>query len=139
VWPLRGDALARSGRQRGPDAEAARIQTILRRDYLHQLPLVEDAFAAKPSPCCASSTPPAATPKDMATATTALFHTHPDAPIISSQPGLGELTSARVLAEPGPAASPNASCTGGSITSGWPPPGGVFPILLTHRFRLPGR
>ncbi len=36
--------LRRAGRQRGVDAEAARIQAILRTEYLHQLPLVEDAF-----------------------------------------------------------------------------------------------
>jgi hypothetical protein len=36
--------LRRAGRQRGIDAEADRLQAILRADYLHQLPLVEDAF-----------------------------------------------------------------------------------------------
>ncbi len=36
--------LRRAGRQRGIDTEAARIQAILRTEYLHQLPLVEDAF-----------------------------------------------------------------------------------------------
>ena len=66
-------ALARAGRQRGLDAEAARIQAILRRDYLHQLPLVEDAANAE----------------DLATAATALFRTHPDAAIMTSQPRPG--------------------------------------------------
>jgi hypothetical protein len=38
-------ALLRAGRQRSIDPEATRIQAILRREYLHQLPLVEDAYA----------------------------------------------------------------------------------------------
>jgi transposase len=54
--------LRRAGRQRGVDAEAARLQAILRTEYLHQLPLVEDAFAHQAWPCCEHSTPPAPTP-----------------------------------------------------------------------------
>ncbi len=38
--------LVRAGRKRGIDSEIDRIQPILRREYLHQLPLVEDAFRA---------------------------------------------------------------------------------------------
>ena len=35
---------------------------MLRADYLHHPPLVEEAFGRRPWPCCASSTPPAPTP-----------------------------------------------------------------------------
>ena len=94
-------ALARAGRQRGLDAEAARIQAILRRDYLHQLSLVEDAFARQALALLRQLDTTCGNAEDLATATTALFRTHPDAAIITSQPGLGELTGARVLAEIG--------------------------------------
>ena len=38
---------------------------------------------------------------ELAEATSDLFHPHPDAVIITSFPGLGDLTGARVLAEIG--------------------------------------
>jgi hypothetical protein len=56
--------LRHTGRHRGVDAEAARIQAILRTEYLHQLLLVEDApSVAKHWPCSARSPPPAPTPR----------------------------------------------------------------------------
>jgi transposase len=94
-------ALIRAGRQRGIDAEAARIQVILRREYLHQLPLVEDAFARQALALLRQLDTACGNAEDLATATMARLRTHPDAAIITSQPGLGELTGARVLAEIG--------------------------------------
>ena len=55
----------------------------------------------QPGACCASSTPPAPPPTTSAEAATAHFKQHPDAEIITSFPGLGTLTGARVLAEIG--------------------------------------
>ena len=88
-------------RQRGLDAEAARIQAILRREYLHQLPLVEDAFARQALALLRQLDTACGNAEDLATATTALFRSHPDAAIITRQPGLGELTGARLLAKMG--------------------------------------
>lgn len=90
--------LIRAGRQRSVDTEAARIQAILRRDYLHQLPLVEDAYARPALALLRQLDTACANAEDLATTTITVFRAHPDAAIITSQPGLGELTGARVLA-----------------------------------------
>ena len=58
-------------------------------------------WAARPSPCSASSTPPAPPPTNSPQAAIESFDQHPDAEIITSFPGLGPLTGARVLAEIG--------------------------------------
>jgi transposase len=73
----------------------------VRREYLHQLPLVEDAFARQALALLRQLDTACANAEDLATATITLFRIHPDATIITSQPGLGELTGARVLAEIG--------------------------------------
>jgi transposase len=39
--------LVRAGRRRGIDAEAERLQTVLRAEYLHHPPVVEDAFGVQ--------------------------------------------------------------------------------------------
>ncbi|MGH3855466.1 MAG: transposase [Pseudonocardiaceae bacterium] len=91
----------RAGRQRGIDTEPDRLQAILRADYPRQLPLAEDAFGRHaPAPlhqlgaACASA-------DELATAVIEHFDTHPDTPIITSQPGLGAVTSTRTLTEIG--------------------------------------
>ena len=58
-------------------------------------------WAARPWPCCATWTPPAPAPTTSSTPPTESFNQHPDAGIITSFPGLGPLTGARVLAEIG--------------------------------------
>ena len=58
-------------------------------------------WAGRPWPCSASSTPPAPRPRTSSSAVTESFNLHPDAGIITSFPGLGALTGARVLAEIG--------------------------------------
>ena len=72
---LRG-LLKKAGRRRGIDAEAARLRGAFRAEQMRQLPLVEQAAIES-------------------------FNQHPDAGIITSFPGLGPLTGARVLAEIG--------------------------------------
>jgi transposase len=93
--------LRRAGRQRGIDAEADRLQAILRADYLRQLTLVEDAFGRQALALLHQLNAAAASADELACAVIEHFDTHPDAPIITSQPGLGALTGARVLAEIG--------------------------------------
>jgi len=96
---------------------------------------------SRPWPCCQLDTA-CANAEDLAAAATERFVEHPDAAIITSVPGLAELTGARILARhqrrprpvrrrpraqglrrqrsPGPAGSPLRCCTGGSRTSAWP-------------------
>ena len=93
--------LRQAGRQRGIDAEAARIQAILRTESLHQLPLVEDAFGRQALALLRALDTACTNAEDLASATIDHFDKHPDAEIITSLPGLGSLTGARVLAEIG--------------------------------------
>jgi transposase len=93
--------LRRAGRQRGIEAEADRLQEILRADYLHQLPLVENALGRQALALLRQLDAAARNADELATAAIEQFDTHPDAQIITSQPGLGSLTGARVLAEIG--------------------------------------
>ena len=93
--------LRQAGRQRGIDTEAARIQAVLRTEYLHQLPLVEDAFGRQALALFRALDTACANAEELAAATIEHFDKHPDAEIITSLPGLGSLTGARVLAEIG--------------------------------------
>jgi transposase len=93
--------LAQAGRQRGIDAEADRLQAVLRAEYLHHPQLVEDAFGIQALALHRQLTVACANADELATAAIAHFDTHPDAEIITSLPGLGSLTGARVLAEIG--------------------------------------
>jgi transposase len=90
-----------TGRQRGINAEAERIQTVLRGEYLHQLPLVEDAFARQALALLRQLDTACTNADELAAAAIEHFEKHPDAEIITSLPGLGSLTGARVLAEIG--------------------------------------
>ena len=93
--------LRRAGLQRGLDAEAARLQQVLRGDYLHHPALVEEAFGRQALALLRQLDTACANAEDLAAAATERFIEHPDAAIITSMPGLAELTGARVLAEIG--------------------------------------
>lgn len=93
--------LKRAGRQRGLDAEATRLQATLRTPQLHQLPLVENALGRQAHALLRMLNAACTNADDLAAATTQQFDQHPDAEIITSLPGLGSLTGARVLAEIG--------------------------------------
>jgi transposase len=93
--------LRRAGLQRGLDAEAARLQQVLRGDYLHHPALVEDAFGRQALALLRQLDTACANAEDLAAATAQRFAEHPDAAIITSMPGLAELTGARILAEIG--------------------------------------
>jgi transposase len=94
-------ALKRAGRQRGIDAEAARIQTALRAPQLRQLPMVENAFGRQALALLRMLDAACLNAEDLAAEASKHFDQHPDAGIITSLPGLGSLTGARVLAEIG--------------------------------------
>ena len=74
---------------------------MLRSEYLHQLPLVEDALGRQALALLRQLDAACANADELATAAVEHFQKHPDAEIITSQPGLGALTGARVLAEIG--------------------------------------
>jgi transposase len=93
--------LKRAGRKRGIPAEAARLQSVLRAGYLHQPPLVEDAYGRQTLGLVRQLDAACTTADELETAATAAFAEHPDAAIITSMPGLGPLTGARILAEIG--------------------------------------
>jgi transposase len=93
--------LAQAGRQRGIDAEADRLHAVLRAQYLHHPQLVEGAFGMQALALLRQLTVACSNAEDLAAATIQHFDKHPDAEIITSLPGLGSLTGARVLAEIG--------------------------------------
>jgi transposase len=93
--------LRRAGLRRGLDAEAARLQQVLRGDYLHHSSLVEEAFGRQALALLRQLDVACANAEDLAAATAQRFVEHPDAAIITSMPGLAELTGARILAEIG--------------------------------------
>jgi transposase len=93
--------LRRAGLQRGLDAEAERLQQTLRADYLHHPELVEEAFGQQALALLRQLDTACANAEQLATATAERFAQHPDAAIITSLPGLAELTGARILAEIG--------------------------------------
>jgi transposase len=93
--------LKRAGRQRGVDAEAARVQSVLRGEQLRQLPLVEQAFGRQAAALLRHLDTACTNAEELATAASTQFDKHPDAGIITSLPGLGSLTGARILAEIG--------------------------------------
>ena len=93
--------LSQAGRQRGITADATRLQTVLRAQYLHHPPLVEDAFGKQALALLRQLNVACTNADELAAAAVAHFDTHPDAEVITSLPGLGSLTGARVLAEIG--------------------------------------
>ena len=93
--------LTRAGRKRGIDAEAERLQAILRAEYLHQPELVERAYGQQALALLRHLDAACTNADELDAAVTASFLQHPDADIITSFPGLGPLNGARVLAELG--------------------------------------
>ncbi|MGH3405116.1 MAG: IS110 family transposase [Streptosporangiaceae bacterium] len=93
--------LKKAGRSRGLDAEATRLREAFRTDQMRQLPLVEDAMGHQALALLRQLDAACASADNLEAAATASFSQHPDAGIITSFPGLGPLTGARVLAETG--------------------------------------
>jgi transposase len=93
--------LAKAGRSRGIDTEAARLRDAFRIQQMRQLPLVEQAMGQQALALLRQLDAACASAGDLEQAAVASFNQHPDAGIITSFPGLGPLTGARVLAEIG--------------------------------------
>jgi transposase len=94
-------ALRRAGRQRGIDALAIQIQQALRTDQLRHPELVENAMGRQTIALLATLTAECVNAEELGQAAIETFRQHPDYAIITSFPGLGEATGARVLAEIG--------------------------------------
>jgi transposase len=93
--------LRKAGRRRGIDAEAARLREAFRAPQMRQLPLVEQAMGRQALALLGQLDAACVAADDLEQATIESFSQHPDAEIITSFPGLGPLTGARVLAETG--------------------------------------
>jgi transposase len=94
-------ALKKAGRNRGLDTEATRLREAFRAEQMRQLPLVEQAMGRQALALLRQLDAACASADDLEQAAIESFNQHPDAGIITSFPGLGPLTSARVLAETG--------------------------------------
>jgi transposase len=93
--------LRKAGRSRIVDAEATRLRDTFRAPQMRQLPLVEQAMGRQALALLRHLDTACDSASDLEQATTESFNQHPDAGIITSFPGLGALTGARVLAETG--------------------------------------
>ena len=91
--------LRKAGRQRNIAATAARIKTALGSDQLTARPGVVPAYAASASASVAVLTTMVTQTEVLAGQVEQGFGRHPDVEIYRSQPGLGVILGARVLAE----------------------------------------
>jgi transposase len=91
----------KAGRKNTIDAEVERLYTALRATMMRQLPLVEQAMGRQTLALLRQLDAACTSAEDLAEAATEAFQDHPDAEIITSFPGLGPLSGARVLAEIG--------------------------------------
>jgi transposase len=96
-----GSVLRKSGRQRNIEAWVSRLRTIFTGDYLHQPPAVEQAMGQQTLALVLRLDAACRAADDLAEAAATAFAEHPDAAILSSFPGIGPVTGARVLAEIG--------------------------------------
>jgi transposase len=92
-------AALKRARRRDPDAKAERIQTALRAPHLGQPAAVATAYAASVRALVAVLTTIDVQVQSLQQEVGAHFGRHPAASIIVSQPGLGPIIGARVLAE----------------------------------------
>src|SRR6266487_185629 len=97
---LRG-LLKRAGRSRSLDTEATRLRDAFRVPQMRQLPLAGQAMGRQAIALLGQLGAACTSAGDLEQAVTESFNQHPDAGIITSFPGLGPLTGARVLAETG--------------------------------------
>jgi transposase len=94
-------ALRRAGRERNLNSWAERLQPIFQEETLRQLPLVEAAFGKQAQALLGQLDAACRAADELAQATSEVFQQHPDAKVVTSFPGLADLTGARVLAEIG--------------------------------------
>lgn len=94
-------ALRRGGRQRNLEVVAAQLQQLLRQPQLHQLHQVEEAMGRQVRALLAMLDAACDGVAQLEEAITEAFQQHPDHAVITSFPGLGDVSGARVLAEVG--------------------------------------
>jgi transposase len=92
-------ALKRAHRRGDLDAKATQIQTVLRAEHLTQPAVITAAYATTTRAAVAVLTTLVDQVQTLQGQVDAHFGGHPDAEIILSQPGLGQVLGARVLAE----------------------------------------
>ena len=92
-------ALRRGGRRRYLDQRAEEIRSALRSDQLEQPPLVAQAFGATVSALVGVLSASIAAVTGLEEQLADSFGQHPAAELVRSQPGLGTVLGARVLAE----------------------------------------
>ena len=93
--------LITAGRRRELDRDVDRLRAVFADTYLHQPPMVENAMGIQLSALLRQFDAACAAVDELAQAAIAHFEQHPDAGVITSFPGLGNLAGARVLAEIG--------------------------------------
>jgi transposase len=93
--------LRKAGRQRGIETEAARLHGAFGQEQMRQPPLVEQAMGRQALALLRQLDAACQSADDLQAAAEESFNQHPDAGIITSFPGIGALTGARVLAEIG--------------------------------------
>jgi transposase len=93
--------LNKAGRSRRLDAEAQRLRQTFRAPQMRQLPLVEAAMGRQTLALLRQLDAACTSADQLEHDAVESFNQHPDAEIITSFPGLGTLTGARVLAEIG--------------------------------------
>jgi len=90
-------ALRGAGRSRGIPAAVEQIHAALHGDQLRQTPQIETAMAQHATALLHALDTAVANVARLEQALTAAFEQHPDAPIITSFPGMGTVLGARVL------------------------------------------
>jgi hypothetical protein len=113
--------LRKAGRQRNITATAIKIKTALGSDQLAARPGVVGAYAASASALVAVLIPMVTETEVLARQVEQGFGQHPDAEIYRSQPGLGMILAARVLAEFGDDPDRYADAKGRKNYSGMSP------------------
>ncbi|MEV0649987.1 IS110 family transposase [Phytomonospora sp. NPDC050363] len=93
--------LRRAGRQRNVEVWVERLRETFRSETMRQPKRLEEAFGRQTRALLLQLDAACRAADELAEATIEAFWAHPDAEIITSFPGLGELTGARVLAELG--------------------------------------
>ncbi|MCH6168044.1 IS110 family transposase [Pseudonocardia alaniniphila] len=94
-------ALRRGGRKRGAHIRAAAIAQALHAPQLRQPPLIEQAMSRQALALLTTLNAECDNAEQLGQASIEAFRSHPDHTIITSFPGLGELTGARILGELG--------------------------------------
>ncbi len=98
--------LIAAGRQRNIDARIDQLHTAFAGEQMRQLPRVEAAFGEQARALILQLDAACRAADHLAKATEEVFTEHPDAAILTSFPGVGTLTGARILAEIGDDRSP---------------------------------